>query len=209
MTFNEAINGCQKTIYYEREEVCQYCNGSRALTTKNCTGCQGTGNIESGLLCPQCDMGDIIEDYCTQCGGSGKEESNKELSVSVPNGVCSDTILKMKEMGNWTQFGYSDLFIKLNVIADEYFERKKDDIFTNCYVPLSKAILGGKIKVQGLYSKVDVNVPPGSVDNSVVKLKGLGVNKIGDHYVRIKVVFPKRLNNDQISIFEKIAKYEV
>jgi DnaJ-class molecular chaperone len=89
------------------------------------------------------------------------------------------------------------------------FERKKDDIFTNCYVPLSKAILGGKIQIKGLYSKVNVVVPPGSEDNSVVKLNGLGVNRKGDHYVRIKVVFPNRLKDEQINIFKNIAKYEV
>ena len=209
LNFNEAIHGSQRVIYYDREVECQSCQGTRALFTKQCTKCKGCGVLPDDFICPCCDNGHIIEEECTQCGGSGKEEANKELIINIPKGISNDTILKFDKLGNFTKFGYTDLFIKFNVAEDKYFERKKDDIYTVAYVPLSKALLGGKIKVLGLYSPVEVNIPPESVDNSVIKLKGLGVNKKGDHYVRLKIVLPKILNKEQIQIFEQLAKYEV
>jgi DnaJ-class molecular chaperone len=131
------------------------------------------------------------------------------LIINIPKGVNNDTLLKVSNIGNYTKYGYSDVYIRLNVSIDSYFERKQDDIFTTNYIPLSIALLGGQVKVLGLYSSVEVNIPAGSVDNSIVKLKGLGVNKKGDHYVRIKVILPKSLNDEQRNIFEQIAKYEV
>ena len=215
ITFEESIHGCEKIITYDREDVCEDCKGNMSKNGtkfKKCLSCKGNVYIfENNHIiheCPNCINGNIIEEICNICSGTGKELKKNIININIPKGVSSETILKLKNKGNYYRTGYSNLFIRLDVSTNDYFERKNDDVYTIGYIPLSIAILGGQIMIKGLYKNLCVNIPQSSVDNDIIKITGEGFNN-GDHYVRIKVVIPKKLNLEQKNIFKEISKYEI
>ncbi|MDA1337750.1 MAG: molecular chaperone DnaJ, partial [bacterium] len=62
--------------------------------------------------------------------------------------------------------------------------------------------------VQG---KVKLKIPEGTQDNSDFKIKGKGVKKLGgwgegDHYVKVKVQIPTKLNSKAKRLFEELEK---
>ena len=66
-----------------------------AIAMGACATCGGRGQvrIQQGVFsiqqtCPRCHgQGTVISDPCNSCGGNGKVERNKTLSVKVPAGV--------------------------------------------------------------------------------------------------------------------------
>ena len=73
LTFEEAFFGCQKSIDFSRNEICETCNGSGAKAgsqPQTCGTCHGTGQVQAGSgffvsirTCPTCrGEGKIIKD---------------------------------------------------------------------------------------------------------------------------------------------------
>ena len=46
----------------------------------------------------------------------------------------------------------------LKIVESKYFRREKFDVHTDATISLSQAVLGGDIKVQGLYEDITVKV---------------------------------------------------
>ena len=73
------------------------------------------------------------------------------------------------------------------------------------------ATLGCEIIVPTLEGTEKIKVDSGSQPNTIIKLKGKGVSHInsrgrGDHYVRIVVNIPKKLNKRQKSLLDEFKK---
>jgi molecular chaperone DnaJ len=76
-------------------------------------------------------------------------------------------------------------------------------------------VLGTNAEVKTLYGSSKVDIPPGSSDGQVMRLKGQGVTKLapnqhqkGDHLITFKVVMPTKLSKEQKEIFEKLRDLE-
>ena len=73
-----------------------------------------------------------------------------------------------------------------------------------------RAIKGTKIRVKTVYNKkIEVRIPPGTVDKKTFRLKGLGVkNKkgIGDQFVTINVIKRTNLNSEEQKIVDEFEK---
>ena len=65
-----------------------------------------------------------------------------------------------------------DLLIKISVKPDKYFHRDGYDIYTTAYIPISQAVMGGKVEVKTLYSNTSVPVKPGTEDGEKYQLRG-------------------------------------
>ena len=68
---------------------------------------------------------------------------------------------------------------------------------------ISKAALGGPIRIKTVDGEVEYEVKPGTQTDTKVRLKGKGVpslrnrNVRGDHYVTLVVKVPERMNQAQ------------
>ena len=80
---------------------------------------------------------------------------------------------------------------------------------------MSQAILGGIIRVQGLYEDLNVRIPAGTSSHSVLTLSDRGFKRLdayrgnGDHYVHLKIQVPVNLTQDQLKIVKDYAQTEV
>lgn len=66
-----------------------------------------------------------------------------------------------------------DLFVKVMVEEDAYFKRQGNDIYTNCTLTITQAVLGTRVMVQTLRGPVEVSVDKGTMDGDKKKLPNM------------------------------------
>lgn len=103
--------------------------------------------------------------------------------------------------------GNRELFITFKVEKSRYFKRDGADVHTDADISLSQAILGGTIRIQGVYEDQTIQIMPGTSSHHTVTLKSKGLKRVnsvgtGDHYIHIKIVIPKKLNDKQKALLQ-------
>ena len=229
LKFREAVFGGEKEIRIRHLETCQTCKGSGARPgtgSRTCTTCNGTGQVRRATrtpfgtfaqvsVCPTCDgAGEVIEEKCDVCGGSGRRQETKKLKITIPAGVDNGMKLRVAREGDAGLKGGppGDLFVYLTVETDTEFQREGNDIKSNISISYIQAILGCTIKVNTVDGQEDLIIPAGTQPNSVLILESKGVPKLGnpvsrgDHRITVKISIPARVTGEERDLLEKIAK---
>ena len=130
--------------------------------------------------------------------------TRKKVSVNIPAGVDTGNKIRLSGEGESSQHGgdNGDLFIVVNVISHEFFEREANHLY--CEVPLriDQAILGDEIEIPTLTKKVLLKIPPETQTGKVFKLRDLGAgslhgNSKGDLFIRVVVETPSKISGEQ------------
>ena len=229
LKFREAVFGGEKEIRIRHLETCQTCKGSGArpgTSSRTCTTCSGTGQVRRATrtpfgtfaqvsVCPTCDgAGEVIEEKCDVCGGSGRRQETKKLKITIPAGVDNGMKLRVAREGDAGLKGGppGDLFVYLTVETDAEFQREGNDIKSNISISYIQAILGCTIKVNTVDGQEDLIIPAGTQPNSVLILESKGVPKLGnpvsrgDHRITVKISIPTRVTGEERDLLEKLAK---
>ncbi|MFD0870551.1 chaperone protein DnaJ [Chlamydia abortus] len=226
--FKEAVFGKETDIEIPRTESCDHCHGSGAkpgTRPDTCPGCKGTGQQEviqntafgrivNRRVCSQCNgQGQIIREKCGECHGTGKVKKRRKIHVKIPAGVDEGAQLRVSGEGEpGTRGGPpGDLYIVIRVKPHEFFEREGDDIY--CEVPLTftQAALGDEIEIPTLTEKVKLKIPAGTQTDTYFRLRGKGVPRLrgygqGDQHVKVVVVTPTHLNEEQKELLRAFSK---
>lgn len=222
ISLEEAGSGIEKEVAFYHYEGCPQCSGTGAQPgsrKETCPTCKGRGMVTSGMgfirfsqTCPDCGgEGAAIRQRCSKCGGEGKVKSRKTIKVTMPAGVDTGSVLRLRGEGNFGVGSRGDLYIHINVKPHPVFTREGDDIHCKVKVNVFKAILGGDIEVPTLNGKVQMNVPSGTQPNTAFRLKGKGIanlhtKRMGDELVEIEVEIPRKLSGRERSIILDLAK---
>jgi len=228
ISFEDAAFGKETKIEVPSWETCPICKGSGAkpgTSPQTCPDCHGTGEIKSTQstmfgqfvnikTCPRCaGEGKIIKDVCTNCRGTGKVKKNRVVKVKIPAGVDSGHRLRITGMGEPGERGgpSGDLYIVLYIKPHKIFKRTGIDISCTHSISFVKAALGGTTTVSTLEEKAKLKIPAGTQPDSVFRLRGKGIFKIGtqhrgNQYIKIMVEIPKKLNDKQRNILVEYAK---
>ena len=95
-----------------------------------------------------------------------------------------------------------DLHLLINVLPHPLFRREGRDVVVEAKIKLTQALLGTTIEVETLNGIKSVKVPPGTQNNSKLRLKEVGIKfssgTRGDQLVRIIINIPKDLTEEQI-----------
>lgn len=87
--------------------------------------------------------------------------------------------MRLSKKGNFAVKGDNgDLLIQVQVRPHPYFKREGPDIFTDKYITMTQAILGGTAKVETLTGKVEIKIRPGTAPGEKIILDNMGVNKL-------------------------------
>lgn len=224
ITLEEAFNGKNETLEIPSSVVCEACSGSGAKAgsrPRQCPTCGGAGRVraQQGFFaiertCPTCQgRGQIIEDPCEVCAGSGRTTRTRTLSVNIPPGVEDGTRIRLTGEGEAGLRGGppGDLYIFLSVRPHELYQRDGADLF--CRVPISMvtAALGGEFDVPTVGGQeVRVQVPAGTQTGKQFRLRGKGMpvlrtRDFGDLYIQVVVETPQNLTRRQK---ELLAEFE-
>ena len=225
----EAYRGIQKTVSIPSSVVCDNCKGSGAESGSepvNCPTCSGMGKVraQQGFFtvertCPTCSgAGQIIKNPCKECGGSGRQQKERSLSVNIPAGVETGTRIRLAGEGEAGMRGgpSGDLYIFVEVDNHPIFQR--DGINLYCRVPMTmtKAALGGEIEVPTIDGgRSRVKVPAGSQSGTQMRLRGKGMPPLrgtgqGDMFIEIAVETPVNLTARQkelLAEFDDISSH--
>ena len=229
LKFREAVFGGEKEIRIRHLETCQTCKGSGArpgTSSRTCTTCNGAGQVRRATrtpfgtfaqvsVCPTCDgTGEVIEEKCDVCGGSGRRQETKKLKITIPAGVDNGMKLRVAREGDAGLKGGppGDLFVYLTVENDAEFQREGNDIKSDITISYIQAILGCTIKVNTVDGQEDLTIPAGTQPNTVLILENKGVPKLGnpvsrgDHRITVKISIPTRVTGEERELLEKLAK---
>jgi molecular chaperone DnaJ len=229
LKFREAVFGGEKEIRIRHLETCQTCKGNGAKSgtgSRTCTTCNGTGQVRRATrtpfgtfaqvsVCPTCEgAGEIIEEKCDVCGGSGRKQETKKLKITIPAGVDNGMKLRVAREGDAGLKGGppGDLFVYLTVETDEEFQREGNDIKSDITISYIQAILGCTLKVNTVDGQEDLTIPAGTQPNTVLVLEDKGVPKLGnpvsrgDHRITVKIAIPTRVSGEERELLEKLAK---
>ncbi len=228
VTLEEAYAGLQKTINVPASVQCDGCSGTGAeggSEPATCPTCSGMGKVraQQGFFtvertCPTCSgMGQIIKNPCKSCGGLGRTEKDRSLSVNIPAGVETGTRIRLSGEGEAGMRGgpSGDLYIFVEVAPHEIFQREGGNLFCRVPVSMASAALGGDIEVPSIDGgRSRVKIPSGSQSGRQMRLRGKGMpairsSQVGDMFIELAVETPVNLTSRQKELlreFEELSE---
>ena len=223
-----AFTGVSVSVPVEVATACERCEsrGAEPGTGKRtCPSCNGAGvlrrvsqNVFGQFVqqraCPECDgSGEVFDSPCGACRGDGRVATARTLELDVPAGVDDGQRIRIRGGGHAGARGgeTGNAFVVLRVRPDPRFVRDGDDLHTAVTVPMTDAALGTTLRVPALGGEIDLEIPAGSQPGEVRVLRGQGMPSLrsgrrGDLHVRLDVVVPRTLTDEQRALLEGLAK---
>lgn len=215
ISLEDAVQGATVQIRVPAVIHCRTCAGSGAKPgTKPtpCVTCAGMGQVrmQQGFFsiqqtCPRCHgSGSLITEACLDCGGQGRVQEHKTLSVKIPAGVDTGDRIRLSGEGEAGEVGgqVGDLYVQIRVKPHAIFTREENNLC--CEVPISfiTAALGGELEVPTLDGHADIKIPSETQTGKVFRVRGKGVKPLrsgthGDLLCRIRVETPVKLTGRQ------------
>jgi molecular chaperone DnaJ len=228
ISLEEAVSGADREIDVMHTEPCPACNGSGSETKRlnTCPRCGGSGQMRQAAhsafgqfirmtTCTQCGgKGKIPEKVCKECRGSGHSRVKRKVSVHIPAGIDNGMRLRMEGYGEAGDFGApnGDLFIEVYVKPHDRFVRNGDNLEITIEISPVQAVLGTSVEIETIDKRhIDLKVPSGIQHNTALKISGEGMKrrgKPGDLLVKVKIVTPKSITNEQKELYTKLAELE-
>ena len=212
----EAYAGKTVEIEVPTSATCSVCDGTGArpgTSPATCATCRGAGRVRvsQGFFtlertCMTCQgRGRVVIEPCGSCGGQGRVQQDKTLTVNIPAGIEDGTRIRLAGEGEAGVMGGppGDLYIFLSIRPHAFFQRDGADI--HCRVPISMttAALGGNFEVPIVGGgKTKVKVPEATQTGRQFRLRGKGMpvmrsSEYGDMYIEIVVETPSNLTRRQ------------
>ena len=225
--FTTAALGGKTTIDAPIPTVCGSCQGSGSSDSgphASCGMCRGSGQIarqaaeQGGYFtiaspCPACSgTGQEVGTPCNKCNGQGRVTTNRTITVTIPVGIESGKVLRLRGQGQVGLHGggQGDLLIEIKVTPHPTFIRDGKNVRSDVRVPVATALLGGKVDVPTLRGTVALNIPAGTSADQTLRIRGQGIELkkgTGDHLVRVSIDVPKKaFTDDEVSQLRQLLE---
>lgn len=174
LTMTEAYLGCDKTVRFE--------------SPVRCPACKGSGR----------SAGDVGGD-CGDCAGSGVQVGERVFKVTVPPGAGAGTLTRIPGGGCPGERGgpEGDLTFIVEVAEHPLLERDEQHLKCRVPLPVTTALVGGRVAVPTLDGTTFVRVPSGVQTGQVLRLEGRGIPTAkgapGDLLITLDVELPDKL----------------
>jgi molecular chaperone DnaJ len=223
---DEVATGVRREISFDAVIPCEHCHGNGAepgTPITACERCGGAGQLRQvsrtpfgqmvrGVPCDVCGgAGKIPEQPCAECAGSGRARGNRAQSVEIPAGIESGQRLRVSGGGHAGAAGApaGDLYVEVEVSADERFERDGTDLISVVSIPATEAMLGTSVTVPTLEDEREIEVTAGTQPGHEEVLRGAGLPRLGsrrrgNQRVILEVVVPTNLNEEQREAVERL-----
>lgn len=222
ITLEEVLKGCEKTIKFKKQVVCEKCSGDGGTKT-TCNRCQGNGveqmfgsNVNIFRTCSECSGTKFkIDKKCKHCKGEGLKESNEESFVcKIPPGVNEEIALTFRGMGGAGRLGgrNGDLVVQIHILEHSRFKKSGLDLYYELPIKYTELIYGCDVEINSLEEKLNLNIPKGSQANSKFRIRRKGLPDLknnsytGDLYVILKLNTPQEITPEMNDIFKKLSE---
>ena len=213
ISFVESARGVAREVEVDRDAVCDVCEGSGAAPgsgLERCETCAGQGQVRQVVrgplgqflrtqACPTCaGRGEVPAQRCPNCLARGRVRAHATVSLEIPAGISGGQRIRMSGQGHAGEAGApaGDLYVLVQVSADERLHRDGLDVVVHAGVPVTEAMVGGEITVPTVDGEARVEVRPGTQPGDEVVLRGKGFPALegrrrGDQRVVLDVKVPK------------------
>jgi len=132
------------------------------------------------------------------------EIEGRRLEVRIPRGVDTGRRIRLSgKAGSGPDAG--DLYLRVKVQPHPVFTRSGTDLRRELRLALGEALFGGEVPVQTLKGRVLLNIPAGTQNGRLFRLKGQGMPRFGaaegdppagDMLVTVRVLLPTDLDEE-------------
>ncbi|HVE64874.1 MAG TPA: molecular chaperone DnaJ [Mycobacteriales bacterium] len=228
LSMAETAFGVTREITVDTAVACTACRGegtAEGTAAESCTTCRGRGEVNQvarsflGQVmttrpCPACGgAGSVITHPCAACSGEGRRRERRTLTVKIPAGVEHGMRIKLTGEGAAGPGGGppGDLYVEVDELDHEVFERDGDDLHCKVTLPMTAAALGTSVDLLLLEGETEqVDVRAGTQSGSVITLRGRGVPHVrsagrGHLHVHVEVTTPTDLDAEQERLLRELA----
>lgn len=223
LTLEELHSGIERTYKFQRQIICNDCEGKGGADIETCETCKGQGQVYSSINTPMGNFqtistcsacgghGTTIKTPCNTCSGHGTITNEESLDVTTPKGAMNGTQHIMQGFGDAVKGGVNgNLFINIVEIKHKTFTRIKNDLKQTLNVPYTTLVLGGKADVDTIDgNKIRINIPPHSDVGATLRISGKGMHVYntenrGDMLINLGLTVPKTITDEQKELLEKL-----
>jgi len=225
INLEQVMTGGKAEIKIPRTINCNTCSGTGCAeggSPVSCGHCRGSGfthirqpyiNIQQ--TCSKCGGdGSIIKKKCKTCNGSKVAKEVSRLKVSIPVGIENNTTIRVSGKGDLFGNAYSpgDLYLTIIVNRHNLFSRSGQNIVYNLSIDYVTACIGGSVIIPTLHGNCKINIPKGTQNDDIIRLKKKGCPTIGreksfgDQHNRVFVIIPKNISKEEEGFLKEIDK---
>ena len=206
-------DGKSRATYLRRVRSLRRHGAKAGAKPRACPTCAGHGRVraQQGFFsiertCPHCHgQGEVIDNPCGICSGTGRVTRERNLAVNIPAGVEDGTRIRLAAEGEAGLRGgpAGDLYIFVSMKPHPFFQRDGADLF--CRVPISmvQAAFGDEVTVPTVDgADAKVKIPEGTQSGKQFKVKNKGMpvlrsRDVGDLFIQVTVETPQDLTKRQ------------
>lgn len=223
ITMEEVYTGTIKTINYNKNILCNTCDGKGHSNLPDsiikCVYCNGTGYYEQvinmGFMtqiikgqCGHCQgRGATIAKPCETCNGKLYIQKQTDIKLKIPVGIVDNKTVILKEKGNMIgPNSYTDLIILTKVKPHNVFTRiGEKDLSTILSITLEEALCGFTKNIKHLDGN-EIEIKTESIVNpeSSIAIDKKGINN-GSLYIKFNIIFP----TDFASFLKNITELKI
>mmetsp|Transcript_5398 Transcript_5398/g.11894 ORF Transcript_5398/g.11894 Transcript_5398/m.11894 type:complete len:435 (+) Transcript_5398:126-1430(+) len=231
VTLEDLYSGATKKLSLSRNISCDSCHGSGSKSGKRaeCATCRGTGvqvqirPLGPGMVqqiqsrCSGCSGSGYSvppSDQCTKCKGKGLISEKKTFEVHIEPGMKQGSKITLRGEAGCSEPGLApgDVVLVVQQKEHDVFKRVNIDLIMEKKISLTEALCGCTFHVKHLDGRVlKVTTPPGEVIKpdtfKGIKEEGMPIHgrpfQKGNLYIHFVVVFPDRLDADQVKAVQK------
>ena len=138
---------------------------------------------------------------------------DRRIEARIPPGVRTGSRVRLTGQGGQGRDGgpTGDLYLVVRLLPHPNFELEGDDLHTEVPVDIYTAVAGGEVRVPTLDRPVMLKIPPKTQGGRTFRLRGRGMPKPGDPktrgdlYVRVKLVLPENMTEEELNTFRSLA----
>jgi curved DNA-binding protein len=139
----------------------------------------------------------------------------RKINVKINPGITDGQKLRVRNQGGEGINGgeRGDLYLKIHIIADPFFERKGDDLYYTLDVDIFSAVTGTTKTIKTLDGKkIAVKIPPRTDSSKILRIKGMGMPKAnnigarGDLFIRLNFTVPENISKEDLDIIKRLKE---
>ena len=141
------------------------------------------------------------------------EIDGHRIQAMIPPGVRTASRVRLAGQGEpgHNSRPAGDLYLIINILPNDTFEREGDDLHIDVPVDIFTAIAGGETRIPALERPLMLKIPPRTNAGKSFRLRGKGMPHLGDPQTRgdlfalVRLVLPDPLTDQEVNSIRELA----